>query len=427
MTVVIEIPPSGPLEIISSLVEVEVVPPPIVKVEIHATGTGGGGGSGVAIVSPDPPDPAGLLEGTFWVDEDSTAVFAEDAKILTVSDVSLIPPGTPAGTVIVITPGAPSNLPPIASFTTSISQLLVTVDASASSDPEGGTAALVYTWDFGDGSKAAGGKTTTHTYSLSGTYLISLSVKDSGGAMTRTTHSVTVNGNPGGGGNYRPFVVGSGVASFVASSNTHPIAYPSDIQNGDVLLTFMHGQSAAATADMTPPAGWSRIGPEFFPAASYRYHGIFIHTVTDITSEPTSVTFTHHTSINTTRKVGQMIAVRNVRPGDPLSTFTQYTAATNGTALTTDNATVGESNALALLQFGATTSAASTVFVSGVSSGWTQVGYGVGPVVDGSAAADWQYIDSHIADVGTYTMTATITGPVASASAEATLVLRGRL
>lgn len=81
------------------------------------------------------------------------------------------------------------NPPPIASFTATPSGLAVSLNASASSDPNGSIVA--YAWTFGDGASGAG-VTTTHTYALGGTYTITLRVTDNLGAQSASTTSITV-------------------------------------------------------------------------------------------------------------------------------------------------------------------------------------------------------------------------------------------
>ncbi len=72
-----------------------------------------------------------------------------------------------------------ANQPPVASFaatpTSGSSPLLVSFDASASSDPE--EDALSYAWDFGDGSSDSGAN-VNHTYTAPGIYTATLTVDD---------------------------------------------------------------------------------------------------------------------------------------------------------------------------------------------------------------------------------------------------------
>ncbi|WP_406832168.1 PKD domain-containing protein [Pedococcus sp. KACC 23699] len=101
---------------------------------------------------------------------------------LTVAD----PQGATAATTQTVTV---VNAPPTAAFTTSAAALAVTVDASPSSDPDGTVSS--YAWDFGDGSTGTG-RTTTHTYSVAGTFPIKLTVADDSGATATVTRSITV-------------------------------------------------------------------------------------------------------------------------------------------------------------------------------------------------------------------------------------------
>ncbi len=86
--------------------------------------------------------------------------------------------------------GTSTNVPPIASFSSSVSGATANVDASASTDIDGTITG--YAWDFGDGSPAGSGKTTSHTYTKTGTYPVKLTVTDNKGATTSTTNNVTV-------------------------------------------------------------------------------------------------------------------------------------------------------------------------------------------------------------------------------------------
>ncbi|RMB58146.1 PKD domain-containing protein [Tessaracoccus antarcticus] len=81
------------------------------------------------------------------------------------------------------------NQAPIASFTSAVNGLSVSLNAAASNDPDG--TITTYQWDLGDGSSAAG-VTTTHTYTSPGSYSVILTVTDNANATATRTNSVTV-------------------------------------------------------------------------------------------------------------------------------------------------------------------------------------------------------------------------------------------
>ena len=87
--------------------------------------------------------------------------------------------------------GGPVNQPPTASFTTSCVQLACTFDSSASSDPDGTIAST--SWNYGDGTT---GTVANHTYTVAGSYTVTLTVTDNGGATASTTRTVTPTGPP---------------------------------------------------------------------------------------------------------------------------------------------------------------------------------------------------------------------------------------
>jgi cytochrome c len=67
---------------------------------------------------------------------------------------------------------------------------------AAGRDPEGG--ALMYTWDYGDGSAGAG-RSVTHRYLTAGTYTATVTVRDAGGLTGSATVQVVVNPAAAGG------------------------------------------------------------------------------------------------------------------------------------------------------------------------------------------------------------------------------------
>jgi PKD repeat protein len=85
------------------------------------------------------------------------------------------------------------NEPPTAEFifspTTGVCPVEITFDASSCEDPDGTIAS--YSWDFGDGGRG-GGAVVKHTYTNSGTYMVSLVVRDNLGSSAVKTHSIEI-------------------------------------------------------------------------------------------------------------------------------------------------------------------------------------------------------------------------------------------
>ena len=90
----------------------------------------------------------------------------------------------------------PSNVAPAAAFTSGVSGLTANVNGAGSTDSDGTIAS--YAWDFGDGGTGTS-VTASHTYAAAGTYAVTLTVTDNGGAKGTVSHSVTVTAPPAGG------------------------------------------------------------------------------------------------------------------------------------------------------------------------------------------------------------------------------------
>ncbi len=84
-----------------------------------------------------------------------------------------------------------------ASFTIDPAAPVVGTSVSFSGSASGGASPYTYSWDFGDGSTGTGSN-VTHTYSLAGTFPVSLTVKDSSSPQLTATsqQSVTVSNPP---------------------------------------------------------------------------------------------------------------------------------------------------------------------------------------------------------------------------------------
>jgi large repetitive protein len=89
------------------------------------------------------------------------------------------------------------NRPPVASAGAAVGGLegtAVSFNGGASSDPEG--TALLYAWNFGDGSPAATGATPSHVYADNGVYTVTLTVSDGSLTSSATTTATIANVAP---------------------------------------------------------------------------------------------------------------------------------------------------------------------------------------------------------------------------------------
>jgi chitodextrinase len=78
---------------------------------------------------------------------------------------------------------------PVALFTASTTGMVTTLNATSSTDDDGSIAS--YSWNFGDGTAAGTGATTSHTYATPGTKTITLTVTDNAGKQSVATTQVT--------------------------------------------------------------------------------------------------------------------------------------------------------------------------------------------------------------------------------------------
>lgn len=135
------------------------------------------------------------------------------------------------------------NLPPVVSISApkeGLTGVSLSFDGSGTVDPEGDTP-LTQSWSFGDGQTGTG-SSTTHTFTASGTYIVTLFATDSRGATGTGTHTIVItppnrtpSANSGG-----PYVISAlDSATFDGSNSSDP--------DGDVLTyTWNFGDSKPA-------------------------------------------------------------------------------------------------------------------------------------------------------------------------------------
>lgn len=127
---------------------------------------------------------------------------------------------------------APANVPPVASFTTSVIGLTVTTNSSASADSDG--TIVSYAWDWGD-SETSTGANASHVYDSAGTYTITLTVTDNGSATHSTTREVTVAAAVG----VNPLAMGHGGPILLVTREGQAITeYYSEILRAEGLNSF---------------------------------------------------------------------------------------------------------------------------------------------------------------------------------------------
>ena len=122
-----------------------------------------------------------------WPSQPSSRFFA--GTIDEVAVYSSVLPAAEVANQYTLATGKTPNTPPTAAFVTALSGKVLSVDGTTSHDAEGPIAQ--YNWTFGDGATATGA-TAQHTYASGGSFMVTLTVTDSGGAIDVASHQVDV-------------------------------------------------------------------------------------------------------------------------------------------------------------------------------------------------------------------------------------------
>ncbi len=145
---------------------------------------------------------AGSITSVSWSFGDGSTAFTRGSPALTSHTYAVAGAYTVTLTLVdsfgnLATVSHSVNAPPTASFTGPASGLAgtaVSFDASGSGDAD--SAIVGYSWSFGDGATSAAGPTTSHAYAAPGTYTVTLTVTNSNGLRSTTSHQITIDGLP---------------------------------------------------------------------------------------------------------------------------------------------------------------------------------------------------------------------------------------
>lgn len=189
-----------------------------------------------------------------WLLADSDgAVGTSSAGALTATADSATANAVMASVVLAATQPSGSNADPVAEFSAQCELLSCLLDASGSSDPEGGL--LEYVWNV-QGTDVAQGATATYLFQSGGTYEVTLTVTDGQGGTDTTSQDITVEEDSGPPPESNLAFVDSAASTGTSSAMNHSVSIPSSVQAGDLLVAvFSTNQYSEA---VTAPSDWDQ-------------------------------------------------------------------------------------------------------------------------------------------------------------------------
>lgn len=143
-----------------------------------------------------------------------------------------------------------TNSPPTAAFTSSCPSLACSFDGTGSKDGDGTIAS--YAWTFGDGGTATGAS-PTHTYASAGTYSVTLTVTDNGGATNAVTHQVSPSAQT------TPIAFVGAAHGQPGATKKQSVIVPAATQAGQTMLLFFTSNTSDAWSQPTGLTGWTQL------------------------------------------------------------------------------------------------------------------------------------------------------------------------
>jgi PKD repeat protein len=302
-------------------------------------------------------------------------------------------------TVVLAPNGAPPppNQPPVASFTSSCTNLACSFNGTGSSDPDGSV--VSYAWDFGDGGSSTS-STPTHTFPAGGTFAVALTVTDNQGAVNAKSVNLTVSGVAA------TQIAFRASAAAQANAAVQKVTVPAAVHSGDVMLLLASSNSVSAVT--TDPAGWTFISQRTSgaPDLSTRLYEK-VATGSDPGSQ-VSLTYAAAGKVDLT-----IAAYSGVDPTTPIASFASAGETVSRAAHATPGGTVASTNSW-VVSYWADKSSATTGWTA--PAGQTQRSLSVG---SGSGL-----VTSLLADSGAAVSTGpsnALTATASAASAKATM------
>jgi parallel beta-helix repeat protein len=175
----------------------------------------------------------------------------------------------------------------------------IALDGSGTFDPVGGTGSLHLTWDFGDGTTETGTyasrQYTSHLYSNSGIYTVTLTADDGVGGISQDTATVTITNTP-------PSQVHVATHAVSVDQNVSFTLQTSDPSTQDSLVGFQYsidwGDGRTDVIARTPGNGAGVVAGHAYAAAGLYSVSIVARDVDGGTSVPLSIAVLAGTSGN---------------------------------------------------------------------------------------------------------------------------------